>query len=235
MPKHRKRIKENESVRDGKRRRKINVDTRTPTITEEQEENLTEEEPLGEQHEAISVATHTQDVKKAHVTFILENASLKKGVVGKSTKILNSDEHANFLLKQKKNLDDFRPDILHRALLGIFDSPLSKLGMVEAVYVKIDNGVLFEVKPHVRIPRTIKRFYGLMLELLQKSRITTNDTHETLLRVIEQPVTRHLPAKSQIIGLSYGLKKQVNLKDYIAAVRDDVNLVFVVSGSFKKI
>ncbi|KAF5191626.1 Ribosomal rna small subunit methyltransferase nep1, partial [Thalictrum thalictroides] len=79
-----------------------------------------------------------------------------------TVKILNSDEDANILLKQKKNLDDFRPDILYRTVLAIFDSPVCKAGLVQAIYVKVNSGVLFEIKSHVRIPRTIKRFNGLM-------------------------------------------------------------------------
>lgn len=46
----------------------------------------------------------------------------------------------------------------------ILDSPLNKAGRVRAVYVKTEKGVLFEVKPHVRIPRTYKRFAGIMCE-----------------------------------------------------------------------
>lgn len=44
----------------------------------------------------------------------------------------------------------------------ILDSPLNKAGRVQAVYVRTEKGVLFEVKPHVRIPRTFKRFSGIM-------------------------------------------------------------------------
>lgn len=44
----------------------------------------------------------------------------------------------------------------------ILDSPLNKSGRVQAVYVRTEKGVLFEVKPHVRIPRTFKRFAGIM-------------------------------------------------------------------------
>ena len=40
----------------------------------------------------------------------------------------------------------------------------------QAVYVKTEKGVLFEIKPYVRIPRTFKRFCGLMYKY---SRSTT--------------------------------------------------------------
>ena len=44
----------------------------------------------------------------------------------------------------------------------ILDSPLNKAGRVQAVYVRTEKGVLIEVKPHVRVPRTFKRFAGVM-------------------------------------------------------------------------
>lgn len=53
-----------------------------------------------------------------------------------------------------------------QALLAIFDSPLTKAGRLQAVYVKTEKGVLFEIKPYVRMPRTFKRFCGLMCKLL---------------------------------------------------------------------
>ncbi|XP_011090443.1 ribosomal RNA small subunit methyltransferase NEP1 [Sesamum indicum] len=124
--------------------------------------------------------------------------------------------------------------IAHVALKAILDSPLNKYGLIGAIYVKIADGALFEVKPHVRIPRTLPRFSGLMLELLQKSRIRTNDTNETLMSVIQEPVTRHLPANSRIIGISRNSRKLVDMLDYVNAAREDVHLVFVVGISTSK-
>nr|CAD1838273.1 unnamed protein product [Ananas comosus var. bracteatus] len=59
----------------------------------------------------------------AGVIFVLEKASLEVGKVGKNFQMLNSDDHANFLRKQNRNPADYRPDIIHQALLAIFDSP----------------------------------------------------------------------------------------------------------------
>lgn len=53
-----------------------------------------------------------------------------------------------------------------QALLAIFDSPLTKAGRLQAVYVRTEKGVLFEIKPYVRMPRTFKRFCGLMCKLI---------------------------------------------------------------------
>ncbi|KAK3007065.1 hypothetical protein RJ639_016629, partial [Escallonia herrerae] len=161
--------------------------------------------------------------------FILEGAAVKKTLVKRKWRILSSEENADILRRQKKNLDDYRPEILFEALRGIHDSPLYKAGMVGAIYVKIKDGALFEVKTHVRLPRTLKRFCGIMLELLEKSCVCTKDTHETLLRVIKEPVNQYIPANSRIIGgLSYNSEKVVNIEDYVSAASDDLNLVFVV-------
>ncbi|KAG5561100.1 hypothetical protein RHGRI_004198 [Rhododendron griersonianum] len=162
--------------------------------------------------------------------FIVENAALNKGFVKKRWKILNTEEDSNFLLRQKKNLGDYRSDIVYKVLRAILDSPLNKAGMVEAIYVKTTKGALFEVKPHVRIPRTLKRFCGLMLELLEKKYVRNKDTQETLLRVVEEPVTRYLPANSRIIGLSPHSEKVVDIEGYVSAASDDLNLIFVVGA-----
>ena len=48
-----------------------------------------------------------------------------------------------------------------QCLLTLLDSPLNKAGLLQ-VYIRTAKGVLIEVNPHVRIPRTFKRFSGLM-------------------------------------------------------------------------
>ena len=48
-----------------------------------------------------------------------------------------------------------------QCLLTLLDSPLNKAGKLQ-VYIHTAKGVLIEVNPSVRIPRTFKRFGGLM-------------------------------------------------------------------------
>ena len=50
-----------------------------------------------------------------------------------------------------------------QCLLTLLDSPLNKAGLLQ-VYIHTAKGVLIEVNPSVRIPRTFKRFSGLMGE-----------------------------------------------------------------------
>ena len=46
-------------------------------------------------------------------------------------RLLNSDEHANYLQRKGQDPALFRPDICHQALLAILDSPLNKAGKVK--------------------------------------------------------------------------------------------------------
>jgi len=96
--------------------------------------------------------------------------------------------------------------------------------------VRTEKGVLFEIKPHVRMPRTFKRFCGLMSQLLQKLSITAVGKREKLLNVVKNPVTHYLPVGAQKIGLSFSAEKSVNLFDYVAKSSDDEPLVFVVGA-----
>ncbi|KAF8670123.1 hypothetical protein HU200_050906 [Digitaria exilis] len=164
--------------------------------------------------------------------FVLERACLEVGKVArfellrhlsqKTMQILNSDDHANYLRKQNRNPADYRPDIIHQ--------PLTKAGRLQAVYVKTEKGVLFEIKPHVRMPRTFKRFCGLMSQLLQKLSITAVGKREKLLNVVKNPVTRYLPVGARKVGLSFSAEKSVNLFDYVAKSSDDEPLVFVFAN-----
>jgi len=75
--------------------------------------------------------------------------------------LLNCDDHQGALAKMNRDIADARPDITHQCLLTLLDSPLNKAGRLQ-VYIHTTKGVLIEVNPHVRIPRTFKRFSGLM-------------------------------------------------------------------------
>lgn len=206
-----------------------------PPPEEEEEGDATEGEgavaEAEDVGEGIPIMPRPVDPKRRPgVIFVLERACLEVGKVGKAMQILNSDDHANYLRKQNRNPADYRPDIIYQALLAIFDSPLTKAGRLQAVYVRTEKGVLFEIKPHVRLPRTFKRFCGLMSQLLQKLSITAEGTREKLLNVIKNPVTKYLPVGARKIGLSYKAEKSVNLFDYVAKSNDDEQLVFVVGA-----
>ncbi|KAH7904686.1 EMG1/NEP1 methyltransferase-domain-containing protein [Hygrophoropsis aurantiaca] len=109
--------------------------------------------------------------------------------------LLNCDDHQGILAKTGRDIADARPDITHQCLLTLLDSPLNKAGLLQ-VYIHTAKGVLIEVNPHVRIPRTFKRFSGLMVQLLHKLSIRGVNGPEKLLKVIKNPVTDHLPVNT---------------------------------------
>lgn len=96
---------------------------------------------------------------------VLEQASLETVKLGKGKEghyaLLNCDDHHHILKKNNRELSESRPDITHQCLLALLDSPLNKAGKLQ-VYVHTTKNVLIEVNPQVRIPRTFKRFCGLM-------------------------------------------------------------------------
>ena len=75
--------------------------------------------------------------------------------------MLNCDDHGGQHRKSGRDPASSRPDITHQLMLALLDSPLNKAGMLQ-VYVETTKSVLIEVSPHTRIPRTYKRFAGLM-------------------------------------------------------------------------
>ncbi|KAF7149617.1 hypothetical protein RHSIM_Rhsim02G0223300 [Rhododendron simsii] len=178
----------------------------------------------------IPLAPSIRNPKPPRVTFVVEKASLVPAYVGRSYHILNPEEHADFLRKKNMNPYDYRPDIVHEALLQITGSQLCKAGGVEAVYIKTVQGVLIKVEPPTHIPKTLGLFCAMMSQLLQKLNIKARGKGEKLLRLVENPVTKHLPLNSHIIGLSSSSKKAVRVRDYIGTISNDQSLVFVVGA-----
>ena len=86
-------------------------------------------------------------------------------------------------------------------LLTLLDSPLNKAGKLQ-VYIHTEKKILIEVSPHIRIPRTFKRFSGLMVQLLHKLKIRAVNGSDTLLRVIKNPIEAHLPTGARRFGTS---------------------------------
>ena len=66
------------------------------------------------------------------------------------------------------------------------------------VYIRTANNVLIEINPATRIPRTFKRFAGLMVQLLHKYSITASESSVKLMKVIKNPLSDHLPAGNLI-------------------------------------
>ena len=95
------------------------------------------------------------------IVVVLQQASLETVKTKKGYELLNCDEHIGLHKKAGRDPALSRPDITHQLLLTLLDSPLNKAGMLQ-VYIETTKNVLIEVSPHTRIPRTFKRFAGLM-------------------------------------------------------------------------
>ncbi|CEQ40515.1 SPOSA6832_02136, partial [Sporobolomyces salmonicolor] len=169
--------------------------------------------------------------------------------------LLNCDDHQGVLAKMGRDIAHARPDITHQVrrapsssplcahsltvrcvhsrqcLLTLLDSPLNKAGRLQ-VYIHTARGVLIEVNPSVRIPRTFKRFGGLMgtaglVQLLHKLSIRSLNGSEKLLKVIKNPITDHLPTNCHKITLSFDATP-VKLTKYLPTIPDTHSIcVFV--------
>lgn len=180
--------------------------------------------------------------KKKRLIVVLENASLETvkvggGGNGKSSnssdsnyQLLNCDDHHALLKKHNRDVADLRPDITHQCLLTLLDSPLNKSGHLQ-VFIHTQKNVLIEVNPHTRIPRTFKRFAGLMVQLLHKLSIRSISSTEKLLKVIKNPVEDHLPSGCRRIVLS-GDAPTVRLGAYVQSAVPRDESVCVIVGAF---
>ncbi|KAK8795623.1 hypothetical protein WA158_000280 [Blastocystis sp. Blastoise] len=173
----------------------------------------------------------TQQIKpvdaedKRKVVIVLESACLETVKTKKGYVLLNSDDHKSIHKKMGKDPATSRPDITHQMLLTLLDSPLNKKGYLQ-VYIRTEKNVLIEVNPKIRIPRTYKRFAGLMVQLLHKLKIRSAEGSQTLMKVIKNPVTSHLPIGARRIGTSV-TGALVDPIDLVSALPDNEPIVFV--------
>lgn len=142
--------------------------------------------------------------------------------------LLNCDDHQSILAKMGKDIAATRPDITHQCLLTLLDAPVNRAGRLQ-VYIQTTNGVLIEIHPSVRIPRTFKRFSGLMVQLLHQLSIKSTTGKEKLLKVIKNPITDHLPPNSHRITLSSDAPP-MKLSEYLPTVPSDKHLVVFVGA-----
>ncbi|KAG9250137.1 rRNA small subunit pseudouridine methyltransferase Nep1 [Emericellopsis cladophorae] len=187
------------------------------------------------------IAPNDKDTQRLIV--VLSNASLEtyKASHGGSSRtgmhredkysLLNSDEHIGVLRKMNRDISDARPDITHQCLLTLLDSPINKAGLLQ-IYIHTAKGVLIEVSPSVRIPRTFKRFAGLMVQLLHRLSIRSTNSNEKLLRVIPNPITDHLPPNCRKVTLSFD-SELVRCRDYIESLKPKESICVFVGAMAK--
>lgn len=78
--------------------------------------------------------------------------------------LLNCDDHGHILKRNNRDPGTCRPDIVHQSLLMLMDSPLNRANLLQ-VYIRTEKNVLIEINPQTRIPRTFRRFAGMMGKL----------------------------------------------------------------------
>mmetsp|Transcript_22647 Transcript_22647/g.31038 ORF Transcript_22647/g.31038 Transcript_22647/m.31038 type:complete len:254 (+) Transcript_22647:42-803(+) len=173
-------------------------------VDEEEVNNQTSNTDNNNNEDDVDVEENDfKDSAEQQVVVILDLASLeivktKKG----DFQLLNCDDHIKLMKKYNKDPQGYRPDIVHQELMAVLDSPLNKAGKVK-VLVHTEKNVLIEINPKTRIPRTFKRFSGLMVQLLHRLKIRSADGRDMLLKVIKNPVSRHLPAGAVCYGFSH--------------------------------
>eukprot|EP01036_Dinobryon_divergens_P024993 gene24993-33497_t len=175
----------------------------------------------------------SSEVHAEPITIILDLASLeivktKKG----DFQLLNCDDHISLMKKHGKDPQSYRPDIIHQELMAVLDSPLNKAGNVR-VLVHTEKNVLIEVSAKTRIPRTFKRFSGLMVQLLHRLKIRSSDGRDMLLKVIKNPISRHLPAGAVCYGFSHQgtLYNPMNFASKLPTKGSPVVLIFGAMSS----
>jgi rRNA small subunit pseudouridine methyltransferase Nep1 len=157
-------------------------------------------------------------LKGKRLIVVLEKASLELSFGKKGKEIMNCDDHKNQIQKSGKDFAQYRPDIVHDCLKTLLDSPLNKAGLLQ-IYIHTATNVLIEVNPQLRIPRTYKRFAGLMAELIDKHKIRAANSRDVLMKVIANPVSQYLPAGGRKVALSVNGKMQ-SCKDFASELKE---------------
>ncbi|XP_052890767.1 ribosomal RNA small subunit methyltransferase NEP1 [Anopheles moucheti] len=155
---------------------------------------------------------------------VLEGAQLESVKVGPAFELLNCDDHINILKKNNRDPGSCRPDITHQSLLMLMDSPLNRAGLLQ-VFIKTEKNVLIEIDPQTRVPRTFKRFAGLMVQLLHKFSVKAADSQKKLIRIIKNPITNHLPVGCRKFAMSYSANQVKNAKELVPEKDEPITLV----------
>jgi rRNA small subunit pseudouridine methyltransferase Nep1 len=192
---------------------------------------------VAEQHAPIPAS----DKDTQRMIVILSNATLetykashgggRPGAREDKYNLLNSDDHIGVMRKMGRDISEARPDITHQGLLTLLDSPINKAGKLQ-IYIQTSKNVLIRVSPTVRIPRTFKRFAGLMVQLLHRHQIRSTSSQEKLIEVIKNPITDHLPPNCRKVTLSFDAEV-VRVSDYIGGLGSGESIAVFVGAMAK--
>jgi rRNA small subunit pseudouridine methyltransferase Nep1 len=140
-----------------------------------------------------------QDREKwKRLVVILEHCPLETVRTEKRGFELLSERHKNVHKQRGSDPADYRPDVVHQCLLHLLDSPLNRAGMLE-IFIHTKKGVLLSVDPRLRLPRSIRLFDKMMTQALFKLKVRSTSGYLSLMKVIKNPVTDHLPPNTRFI------------------------------------
>lgn len=125
------------------------------------------------------------------VIIILEHCPLQSIQTDKGFELL-SERHRSYHAKRQQDPAEWRPDVVHQCLLHLQDSALNRAGMLE-VYLRTKKGVCIAVDPRLKVPRHIRLFEKMFVSLLFKMKIRASTGYLSLLRVVKNPITDHIP------------------------------------------
>ncbi|XP_018494281.1 ribosomal RNA small subunit methyltransferase NEP1 [Galendromus occidentalis] len=176
--------------------------------------------------EAAKIPKQISHLKKQEkrLIVVLEGANLEVIKVNDRFELLNCDDHIKQMRKHGKDPAHARPDITHQCLLMLFDSPLNRAGLLQ-VYVHSSKNALIEINPQTRIPRTFKRFAGLMVQLLNKMSVRAADSTVKLMKIIKNPISDHLPVGCRKLAMSFHASKVVHPRELVTDVEEPTVLV----------
>ena len=166
---------------------------------------------------------------------------LKK--VGKSINEVFLDKSYHYAAMRKEKINNIwkrgRPDLVHICLLSILATPLYMKNLVNVYVHTIDNKTIF-IGKQVRLPKSYKRFEGLMIKLFQEKQIKGNEptynTKDNYLLKINNNMTfdnllDNIIRPEKIIGFSStGIFK--NLKSIVNETLDIQNkhIAYIIGG-----
>lgn len=125
------------------------------------------------------------------VIVILEHCPLAVVRTDRGFELL-SEKHCQYHARNNQDPAEWRPDVVHQSLLHLLDSPLNRAGLLQ-VFLRTKKGVVIAVDPRLRVPRHIRLFEKMMVSCLYKMKIRAVHGQLSLLRVVKNPVTDHIP------------------------------------------
>ncbi|KAG5508846.1 hypothetical protein JKF63_05349 [Porcisia hertigi] len=130
------------------------------------------------------------------VIVILEHCPLQTIHTDHGFELL-SDRHRAYHARHNQDPADWRPDVVHQCLLHLQDSALNRAGMLE-VFIRTKKQVCIAVDPRLRVPRNVRLFEKMMVSVLFKLKVRASTGYLSLLRVVGNPITDHIPAGTRL-------------------------------------